>query len=230
VVCGALIRSKRILLLMLCGIGACEPKAPDVLQEFPPPRLAKVSPNVEMRALSMTAECAAELSMQTRSTSKTLHLSGARGTFELPASGKLDMNAELSVSLPGDISDGSTGSRRPLVWRLLEVHPRVKDNGLSTRTESTAASSMQVVAEFEYNRVRTQVVHLLEFENPDHPSAPPTKVHLSRLSLDPSAHRLQFPATAYPPGGRPTSNAGSQLKRVELTFHCGLREIDRSHP
>jgi hypothetical protein len=206
--------------LLLAGVwttSGCKPERPDVLQEFPPPRLAKLALHVTQRTHTMSAQCDGELSLRTRLDAVTRELKGATGMLTLSTNGKTELTGSLSVPFPPGLSLSST-EPPPLRWRIVETKA---DTGIG-------AWSTQVIAELEYNRVRTRAVHSLEFKPSTEPDMPPSEVHLARLALDPNAHRLTMPNEQQ--SGRPTALGADPLKRADLTLHCRLEETDRSQP
>jgi hypothetical protein len=222
------------LLLVLTSVatGACKSKAPDVLKEFPPPRLAKLSPHLEAEPRVLLAQCKGDLMLRTRLGSKTLKLDDARGTFELVSLGNSDVNATLDVALPKILAADQTQRAGPLAWRIVGMRPAAYDDGPvpvwgGSKGGMREQDRLQrtVVAELEYNRVRTRVVHSIEFERLDGSDVFPTAVHLWRLALDPRAHRLEFPAQQLAlTNGRPVTRGDTSLKSAELNLDCTLTE------
>lgn len=211
---------------------ACRPEKPDVLQEFPPPRLANLAPNNVAHPHDLNARCSGELVLKTRGETTSLPIAEAHGTIELGGGASRVVNATLSVPLPEQL--GHTSSSAPtLEWRVLEVR---SEEGFESAVPTAASrsrsrgnsvtTSLSVVASVELNRVRTQAVHRLEFEYADLGLAP-NRVHLSRLVLDVNAHRLKFPGDAQAFTGHGRGN-GTTHKRAELSLHCGLAATDRS--
>lgn len=206
-----------------------------MLREFPPPRLAKLAPNVTQQPRTLTAECGGELTFRTRANATTLPVREAHGTFTLPGGTNTGLDATLSVALPPELAAENSSSSE-LTWRVLEVRAANEGDGsFATVTNGSMGgappnpSSFSIVAQVEYNRVRTQNVHSLVFETED-PTSAPHKVHLLRLALDTSAHRLRLPVeTATATERRPASWPSKSARRVELNLHCGLTETDRSH-
>lgn len=194
-----------------------------MLREFPPPRLAKLAPSVAQRTLRLNAECKGELTLRSRTNSANVSVSDAHGTFELTGN---QVEGTLSVPLPPQLSMGPASSD-PLAWRVVEVRPQSENPGFGSAA-NLGKTSLSVLVEVEYNHVRTQTVHLLEFETGE-PGSIPSKVHLFRLALDPNAHRLRLATElTNATDGRPPN--GNPLKRVELALHCGLSESNRSQP
>lgn len=202
-----------------------------MLREFPPPRLAKQAPNIGYREHRFAANCSGELGLRSRSDTVTFELRGGVGSLEVRSSGGFDVDATFELPVPTGLTTGVSESDRNLVWKVVEVRPTddtfeaVNDSRTSRSARRTR--SFSVVAEIEFNRVRTRNIHVLEFTL-DEPGSGPANVYLLRQPIDASAHRLALPTNVTRLSeGRPSADRGG-LRRAELTLRCGLTEVDAS--
>lgn len=178
----------------------------------------------------LDARCTGELVLKTRGDATSFPVNDASGSIELAATGNRVRTATISVPMPEQLRH-TPSSPPTLEWQVVEVRDDSFDNEApvgraGSNARQTITTSTSVIAAVEFNRVRTRAVHRLDFEYTDLGLAP-NRVHLSRLGLDASAHRLVFPGDTQ--AINPAARAGNpMLKRAELTLHCGLFSKDRS--
>lgn len=144
---------------------ACDRGRPDVLQEFPPPRLARENVATAFEAASAPADCKLTWRLLGRTSRETYHLVG-RGTFEVggqsaplisgvvaidPATSQPELRPSVERALQ------SRGAGTPWLWRLQGVERR--SLGLEAPLQSERRQLLGGSSEIELNGVRTRQTH-----------------------------------------------------------------------
>lgn len=200
---------------------ACDDGKPDVLAEFPPPRLARESARQDSTTRS-SGDCSATFRLHGRATRSAHEIPGS-GTFQLrggaPASGEVSFDVRRAApSLPPRTLN-ALASRDPSLgwtWRLLQT-----DGHSNTLAEDGTARSpeLSALSELELNAVRTRQNHTLVSKLTRHERDAPG-VFETTLRLDLGAHHLG--ALRMPDESAP--------RRADVLIRCRVEAPDESEP
>lgn len=196
---------------------ACEQSRADVLEEFPPPRLAREKSLATLTSESVETDCNATWRLFGRKSRETYHLVG-RGTFEVrgqparpvsgivafdPSEAKPDLRAAVERSLQ------SRGEKAPWVWRVLSVEQPALGFESANPASATALTGL---SEMEFNGVRTRQNHALSVRLTS------KEEQLGEIAFD-TQLRLDFPAHRVV---GLTLLDESPLRRADLVVECKL--------
>jgi hypothetical protein len=194
-------------------LGACAKSKPDVLKEFPPPRLAKEIAEPTASVYASPAECTA-----------TWRLIGRkhRLTYQVPGSGQFRVRGESLVPVSGEVRFDVTGAEPRLPsqvdsalrsrdasggwsWRVVQSNPRQA----SFDDEAPRSNpDVRVVSEVELNAVRTRQSHVVSSKLTKAGDAATLE---TTLRLDLSAHHVRGLMVDETP-----------VQRAEMLIRCRL--------
>lgn len=192
-------RVLRVCCTLVVGLGllACDRGRADVLEEFPPPRLARAQPAATQTTESTDTDCKATWRLVGRKSRETYHLLG-RGTFEVrgqpprPTSGVVAFDPSASEPELREVvahALQTRGQMAPWVWRVLSVDDRaIGYDGLSSANTRSGSNGL---SELEVNGVRTRQTHDVGFKLTSGRDAPDELTFETQLRLDLSAHHVR---------------------------------------
>jgi hypothetical protein len=204
---------------MCLSLVACDRGRADVLQEFPPPRLAREKGSSPLTAVSVQTDCKATWRLFGRKSRETYQLLG-RGSFEVRGeppqlvAGIVAFDpAESKPDLPPDVERAlhTRGEMVPWVWRVLSVdQPATDYEGLSPSNPS--GNGQSGLSEVEFNGVRTRQTHDISVKLTPADGEPGDLTFDTQLRLDLAAHRVRGIVLA----------DDSPPRRTDLVIQCRL--------
>lgn len=176
---------------------ACDKGRADVLEEFPPPRLARESATAAQPAESTPTDCKATWRLFGRKSRETYYLAG-RGTFEVqgdpprPTSGIVAFDpAEAKPELREAVERAlhARGPMVPWIWRVLSIDQSGPTyEGL---TPNTGNNGPRGSSELEVNGVRTRQNHGVTVKLTSRGGDPSELTFETQLRFDLAAHHVR---------------------------------------
>lgn len=195
----------------------CDKPRTDVLQEFPPPRLAREVTLSNHAPRTAPATCSATWRLLGRTARDTYHLYG-EGSFELrgepptPSSGRVTFETDHgSDRLPKSLVEAvrSRDENAPWVWRLLEVESEHDRDDALGQTGNIGARG---VSETELNAVRTRQSHAMTRKLTPRSTDDSVLTFETTLHVDLAAHHITGV----------TLHDDSTPRRSDLVVQCRL--------
>lgn len=205
------------VLIGLGLLGACAKSKPDVLKEFPPPRLAKEVAEPTASVYASPAECTASW----RLVGRKHHV-----TYQVPGTGQFRLRGESWVPVAGEVTFNVDRAQPPLPsrvdsalrtrdasggwsWRVVQSHGA--HTGLHSAVDEEAPRStpdVRVVGEVELNAVRTRQSHVVSSKLTKSGDAATLE---TKLRLDLAAHHV-----------RGLTIDEAPVQRAEMHIRCRL--------
>lgn len=201
-------------------LGGCDKSRTDVLQEFPPPRLAREVSVSGQTARTAAATCDATWRLFGRTARETHRLYGEgsfslRGDPEVPVTGSVTFETDSgSEHLPKALARAlrSRDENAPWVWRLAQVESA---SSLDDSFGETPNAGVRAVSEVELNAVRTRQSHTLTRKLTPRGGAGALTFETT-LRVDMAAHHVTGVALA----------DESAPRRSDLVVQCRLNGAD----